>query len=55
MELHDIQWEQFGSHDEHLSVMNYKKRTAGAGGQGFRKIHLQAVKEAGGYKGCGAD
>lgn len=25
MERHDIQWEQLGTHDEHLSVMNYKK------------------------------
>lgn len=25
MERHDIQWEQRGTHDEHLSVMNYKK------------------------------
>lgn len=25
MEHHDIQWEQLGTHDEHLSVMNYKK------------------------------
>lgn len=25
MERHDIQWEQIGTHDEHLSVMNYKK------------------------------
>ena len=25
MERHDIEWEQLGTHDEHLSVMNYKK------------------------------
>lgn len=25
MERHDIQWEQLGTHDEHLSVTNYKK------------------------------
>lgn len=25
MKRHDIQWEQRGTHDEHLSVMNYKK------------------------------
>lgn len=25
MERHDIQWEQLGTHDEHLSVVNYKK------------------------------
>lgn len=25
MERHAIQWEQRGTHDEHLSVMNYKK------------------------------
>lgn len=25
MERHDIQWEQLGIHDEHLSVINYKK------------------------------
>lgn len=25
VERHDIQWEQRGTHDEHLSVMNYKK------------------------------
>jgi uncharacterized coiled-coil protein SlyX len=25
MERHDIQWDQLGTHDEHLSVMNYKK------------------------------
>jgi predicted RNase H-like nuclease (RuvC/YqgF family) len=25
IERHDIQWEQLGTHDEHLSVMNYKK------------------------------
>jgi hypothetical protein len=25
MERHDIQWEQLGTHDEHLSVMNFKK------------------------------
>jgi len=25
MERHDIEWEQLGTHDEHLSVINYKK------------------------------
>lgn len=25
MEQHGIEWEQLGTHDEHLSVMNYKK------------------------------
>ena len=25
MERHDIQWEQLGTHNEHLSVVNYKK------------------------------
>ena len=25
MKHHDIEWEQLGTHDEHLSVMNYKK------------------------------
>lgn len=25
MERHDIEWEQLGTHDEHLSVLNYKK------------------------------
>lgn len=25
MERHDIEWEQLGTHDEHLSVMNFKK------------------------------
>lgn len=25
MERHDIQWEQLGTHDEHLSVVNFKK------------------------------
>lgn len=25
MERHDLEWEQLGTHDEHLSVMNYKK------------------------------
>jgi len=25
MERHDIEWEQLGTHDEHLSVVNYKK------------------------------
>lgn len=25
MERHDIQWERLGTHDEHLSVVNYKK------------------------------
>lgn len=25
MERHDIEWEQLGIHDEHLSVMDYKK------------------------------
>jgi len=25
MERHDIEWEQLGTHDEHLSVMDYKK------------------------------
>lgn len=25
MERHDIQWKQLGTHDEHLSVVNYKK------------------------------
>ena len=25
MERHGIQWQQLGTHDEHLSVMNYKK------------------------------
>jgi chromosome segregation ATPase len=25
MERHDIEWERLGTHDEHLSVMNYKK------------------------------
>lgn len=26
MERHDIEWEQLGTHGEHLSVMNYKKK-----------------------------
>jgi uncharacterized coiled-coil protein SlyX len=25
MERHDIEWEQLGTHDEHLSVINFKK------------------------------
>lgn len=25
MERHGIEWEQLGTHDEHLSVMDYKK------------------------------
>lgn len=25
MERHNIEWKQLGTHDEHLSVMNYKK------------------------------
>jgi len=30
MERHDIEWEQLGTHDEHLSVMNYKKEQRAA-------------------------
>lgn len=26
MERHEIQWEQFGTHEEHLSVLDYKKQ-----------------------------
>lgn len=45
MERHDIEWEQLGTHDEHLSVMNYKKEQRAAEVKALNKSIAKLQKQ----------
>ena len=45
MARHDIEWEQLGTHDEHLSVMNYKKEQRAAEVKALNKSIAKLQKQ----------